>query len=226
MDLIKKTINNFLRDFKIYLPIVVLALVIKYITYFAEAQFGPQEEMAKLLINIIFFIFFFWVNASLIVQFQSLKEDKKPLSNGILFWEGFCATPGFVLYNLIISLIFLAGGVFLLVPGIYFLVLFYYAPYLSVLNWQADRGMLGQSKLMVQRYFWKSMWVFLIAGLIPLIGLWPNLLPAFAGKSIIELMMIPIETGLSLVCEFGLLVYLYELKDKLGVISKPEESAT
>jgi hypothetical protein len=212
-SILNRSWSVFRLNFKAWLPYILFLCAISVSTIWGLSHLSEQQEMTKFLIILLEGMISLWVSASLFLQFWK-KHAGEPLdsfSQGL--WEGASLTPIFLLYSLLLGLAIMAGGILLIIPGLYIMVVYYFVPYLSIIDEEGSEGPFKESRKLVQGHFLLTTFVLIFSFMIAGATMWTDLL--FSGNQLltIDLILAPVSSALFILSEFFVLSYMFALKE-------------
>ncbi|KKR71276.1 MAG: hypothetical protein UU12_C0004G0023 [Candidatus Woesebacteria bacterium GW2011_GWA2_40_7b] len=181
IELIKKSFKIFFKKenltyfLKIYAPLLPFAIIgllqENYINFDSQSLPGQFQFIDKytwlallmLIVGLLGIVLSFWVNASGILAADGVLRGKR-LSVKEIFRITWKMLFRFSVLNIAIGLIVGVGLIFLIVPGVIFLVLFYFAMFELVTKGIGIREAMNNSKVLVKGKFWKVFGRVLIFG--------------------------------------------------------------
>lgn len=171
-----KTANEKQVGFKLnyVIAIIIYGAISMVITLVQEASVGVEGDLAASLVEIIVTLILFPLGVGLgLLGIRRAAGKETPVST---LWEPYShAIPLIVMFALMAVLI-VAGFFLLVLPGIYLLIAYSFAPYLIVEKnmgvWQA----LETSRKAITQYWWRYFGLMLVAVLLIIIGAIPLLI--------------------------------------------------
>ena len=171
-----KTANEKQVGFKLnyVIAIIIYGAISMVITLVQEASVGVEGDLAASLVEIIVTLILFPLGVGLGLLGIRRAAGKETLVSTL--WEPYShAIPLIVMFALMAVLI-VAGFFLLVLPGIYLLIAYSFAPYLIVEKnmgvWQA----LETSRKAITQYWWRYFGLMLVAVLLIIIGAIPLLI--------------------------------------------------
>lgn len=224
---IKSTIGLIKENLFFFFIFWAILLFLDLSNYFLHLQAGPSEENARTVeiiyqVILIYFsvCFFHGLNRWVLSRSQDLGQDFIPSSlqnspNKVnvlqLLGESFLLTPGFILQSLFFAFSLVLGSALLVLPGLYVLFVFYFAPVVAVLypDYQGKIFMLARELALVDIKL--TVATVLFTGLIPLIP--EGMIWALTGslRSKATPFIAPFDGLLFLFCEALVFVYVFKL---------------
>ena len=171
IELIKKSFKVFFKKenltyfLKIYAPLLPLAIISVLQENFINFDTDKYMWLALpiLIVGILGLVLSFWVNASGILAADGVLRGKRlPVKE--IFRTTWRMLFKFSVLNVTVGLIIGVGFIFLIVPGVIFLVLFYFAMFELVTKGAGIRESMSNSKALVKGKFWKVFGRVLIFG--------------------------------------------------------------
>ena len=171
IELIKKSFKVFFKKenltyfLKIYVPLLPFAIISVLQENFINFDTDKYMWLALpiLIVGILGLVLSFWVNASGILAADGVLRGKRlPVKE--IFRTTWRMLFKFSVLNVTVGLIIGVGFIFLIVPGVIFLVLFYFAMFELVTKGIGIREAMNNSKVLVKGKFWKVFGRVLIFG--------------------------------------------------------------
>lgn len=205
-----KTTYQFIKAHWTYFLIFWFVLLALDLTnYFFHVQAGASEENAR-VVEIIFQLLLVYLSVCFFHGLNLLRlEGRAPFFKVI--GEGLLLTPGFVLQSIFFALALVTGAALLVVPGLYVLFVFYFAPVVSVLYPDYKGKIFMLARELTLPHIKAAMLVILFTGILPLIPEGLIWLTTGALKSKATPFIAPLDGALFLFCEAVVFSFIFEL---------------
>lgn len=184
----KKNFIFFLKIYAVLLPFVIFSIAQTYFLKSSDISKIPWLSIALSITGILYFL------ASLLVWAAGVEAIKRILSNEKLSFKAVFSSSlkkllPLIALSIILFLIVGGGFVLLIIPGIVFLVWFFFSKFLLI-----DQGLkigkaLSKSKQIIKGKFWSVFWNLLVFGVFTIgVGLVLGFVPYGIGSVINELL--------------------------------------
>ena len=152
-DFTKTSTNEVWQNKKKYLPSFLALVLLGNMESLYTVLGGSEESNAFIFTSLFSTLLTFVVLSKVILDLKKEQGGSGELKYFI---------PTFLLYNLYYSFIFFGGLLFLILPGLYFLVMFSMAPFVAVLDDEADGGYFKKSRELVKKNISLVVWTSLV----------------------------------------------------------------
>jgi hypothetical protein len=199
IDLIKKALQiffkkenlvYFLKIYAVLLPFSIVSLVQENLIVSLEEILGVYAWLipVALLLGLAYLIIAFWVGVSGILAIQNVVEGRIP-SFKDTYLSAWGILARFAILQLVVGLITGLGFLLLIIPGILFMVWFYFSGFEMVTKGVGIKEAMGGSKKLTSGRFWKILGRFFVFGLfMMLVQIMLSIIPFGLGSAILPIL--------------------------------------
>ncbi len=171
--------------------------------------FFAKQEMTLFFLDLLRIIGMSWIQACLVLHILLPSSAQRKV--GERLWEGFCATPRFLLYSLFLLIRFCLGALLFLIPGLYFVTVYFYAPYLAVYDPEAEQSYFKWSQAMAKGRFLDFFVLIFIIELLPSFFSIFTIFIVGPLPIILDIALVLMESFLFLICHIFMILLLKSL---------------
>ena len=196
---------SWIASHKHWWPLLLLAIGTRCAGSLVKREF-PANEMLIYLLDVAWVLVLLWPKSSILLAVFYPRENA--ISKGLYY------LPRVLLYSLLLMIFTLFLSIFLVIPGIYFLTMNYWIPYLAIYSPNGpvtgEKSYFTWSKSLVKGRGWEQlMLVFIIEVLFILV---PTALKSFMSYSFpLEIFFILMENILFFIGQVVAILYLRTL---------------
>lgn len=194
----------------------VILFVLDILNFTLQTQWVQSEEASRFL-EIGYQLFVVLVTVSFFHAMNLIRNENK-FGVGKIFLETLLLVPGFILQSIFFALAVGLGTLLLIAPGLFALVVFYFAPIFSVLYPDYEGKLFLHTREMVQPHFFLTLTVLLVSGIIPFLP--DGIIWLLTGnlKSVVAAIASPLDAGVYLFCQLLVFNFAFELieRDRRG----------
>lgn len=213
VTLIKKSFEIFFKKenmallLRLYLPLLPFLIITSIMAHYLNFTPGNEEELLNfatdptklwmvsvfVVANLIFFLVSYWVYIAGILAVKKIL-DKEDIDIKKIYKKAWKDLWGFTLVGLLVFLVVTGGTLLLIIPGLVFMVWFYFSQYVYLDKKTDAKESLSVSKKLVEGRFWA------VAGRLLATGFLMAIISAFVST-------VPV-IGPIIVALFGVLFFL------------------
>ncbi|MBK22744.1 MAG: hypothetical protein CME70_01960 [Halobacteriovorax sp.] len=221
IEVIGKSLETLITQPLRFVVFFILQCIILSFSPFLELQGIKAGSALYLSVDLLVALLTVWNFTYLLHIVLDLRENKNE-GNIELMIQATYDAPTFFLYSLLYGLTIMAGALALIIPGLYFCLFHYFAPFASIIDPEVNEG--EDSYLSYSRKLVKPKWL-MVAGFFILLLILNGIVPAITMSPFfehirltLEFSLIPVETLLVLIGDLIAVETYFFLKayNKLG----------